>query len=336
MFVMLESREEIAKAQAKLEATLRRDLPRIAVKDIGYPSGRQDGVRVRTDGVHWYWSSDLKGADTPNPRRLNWFGLFDGDKTGLAITVEINSPYVGRNDQVAGFFARDANTGMMYLFHSGRVGGGTKGVGKEALLAWSGLELTEVVDSSGGMREGVLVMPIEGTGASRSAIRYVDTIVGFKRAVREGEMEKPAFQRKLKQWGEFYAEGRGRRRRRRSSEIDYISRHGDVVDAVADWREANGLPQDCRLAKDILIDLGVYNGKELIEVFEVKTCSGRANVYEAIGQLLIHGVKSGCRRVMVLPRVEPIADDLKLGLQRLGIELLQFVLDAKRATIVPS
>jgi hypothetical protein len=332
MYLLLESREEIAKAQRKLEATLKRDLPRTATKDIGYPGGRQT-AKVHTDGTHWFWSSDLTSADTPNPRRLNWFGMFRDD-TGLAISVEINTANVGRNDQVAGFFARDSSTGAIYLFHSGRVGGGTKGVGKDALLAWSDLELVEVSDASGGVRGGVLVMPIEGAGASRSAIRYVNTIVGFKIAVREGEIETPSFQRKLKLWSDYYAEGRGRRKGRRSSEIDYVSRHGDVVDAVADWRNARGLPKGSRLVKDVLIDLGVLNGHGLTEVFEVKTCSARPNVYAAIGQLLVHGTNESCRRVIVLPHDEVVADDLDQGLRRLGIEILRFKLDEKKATIV--
>ena len=54
-----------------------------------------------------------------NPRNaLNWFGLFRGD-ADLQISVEINTAYEGRNDQVAGFFARDNDTSSIYPMHSG-------------------------------------------------------------------------------------------------------------------------------------------------------------------------------------------------------------------------
>lgn len=126
MFVFLESKREIANAHGKLVATFRREFHQRATKDIGYPGGRVRGAKVYTDGYHWFWSQDLRGRQTSNPRRLNWFGVFS-ERPGFGITVEINTAYEGRNDQTAGFFARDTNSGIIYLFHSGRVGGGTKG-----------------------------------------------------------------------------------------------------------------------------------------------------------------------------------------------------------------
>jgi hypothetical protein len=229
MFVFLESRKEIAKAHVKLEATFRREFPRRAHKDIGYPGGRVRDAWVHTDGHYWFWSRDRRGRQISNPRRLNWFGLFS-ERPGAGITVEINTAYEGRNDQTAGFFARDTNSGIVYLLHSGRVGGGTKGVGMNAFRAWSGESLIEVADSSGGSRDGLLVMPVEGVAASRSAIRYLDLVTRFKKAVRAGKIGTLAFQRKQKEFEDFYAEGRGRRKGRRSSEIDYVSRHGEVVE----------------------------------------------------------------------------------------------------------
>jgi len=333
MFSLIESKEEIAKAQYKLEATIRRDFKTKVVKNIGYPGGTTSDAKVSTDGIYWYWSLDHDGKDIKNPRRLNWFGLFKGD-SDLQISVEINIAYEGRNDQVAGFFARDNDTGSIYLLHSGRVGGGTKGVGKATFLAWSNQRPIDVVDSSGGVREGVLVMPIEGVAASRSAVRYVNTIASFKQAVRAGDIDSPEFQRKKKELDDFFAESRGRRKGTRSGEIDYLSRHGEVVDALYSWRISSALPQNGRLVKNVLIDMGVAVGRELVEVFEVKTSTARSDVYAAIGQLMVHGTSEECRRVMVLPQKELISSDLKEALQRLNIELLKFKLDEKAATII--
>lgn len=333
MFSLIESKEEIAKAQRNMEAAIRRDFKTKAVKNIGYPGGTTSDAKIITDGTYWYWSADYDDEDIPNPRRLNWFGLFRSD-ADLQISVEINTAYEGRNDQVAGFFARDNDTGSIYLLHSGRVGGGTKGVGKAAFLAWSNQRPMDVVDSSGGIREGALVMPIEGTAASRSAVLYIDTIVRFKQAVRAGDMATPEFQRKKKELDDFYAESRGRRKGRRSGEIDYLSRHGEVVDALYSWRGSSSLPKNGRLVKNVLIDMGVAVDRELVEVFEVKASTARSDVYAAIGQLMVHGTSDECRRVIVLPQNEPIASDLKDALQRLNIELLKFRLDEKAATIV--
>ncbi|RXV69814.1 hypothetical protein D1006_18680 [Burkholderia stabilis] len=259
--------------------------------------------------------------------------MFEEDG-GLQISVEINVAYEDRNDQVAGFFARDNDTGAIYLLHSGRVGGGTRGVSKSALLAWSNLPLIEAVDTSGGIRDGVLVMPVEGLRASRSAIRYIDTIARFKQAVRDGEIDSLEFQLKQRELEDFYAEARGRRKGRRSSKIDYVSRHGEVVDALYEWRTSNAMPKRARLVKNVLIDLGVAVGRELVEVFEVKTTTARPDIYSAIGQLMVHGTVDGCRRVVVLPHKEVIADDLREALKRLKIELVWFSLNEERAVII--
>ncbi len=333
MFTLIESKEEIAKVQHKLKSAIRRDFKKKAIKNIGYPGGTTFDASVITDGTYWYWSSDHNGKDVANPRHLNWFGLFKGEGD-LQISVEINTAYEGRNDQVAGFFARDNDTGSIYLLHSGRVGGGTKGVGKSAFLAWSNQRPIEVVDSSGGVREGVVVMPVDGIAASRSAVRYVDIIARFKQAVRAGDMETPEFQRKKRELDDYYSEARGRRKGRRSAQIDYLSRHGDVVDALNSWRTSNPLPKGGRVVKNVLIDMGVAVGRDLVEVFEVKTSTARSDVYGAIGQLMVHGTAADCRRVIVLPHKETIAADLKEALRRLSIELLKFKLDEQKATIL--
>lgn len=332
MFSLLERKEDIIRAQRKLEATFRRDFPRRALKNIGYPGGTNFNAKVFHNGQYWYWTADHNDSDVPNPRRLNWFGLFDEERD-LQISVEINTAYEGRNDQVAGFFARDNTTGMVYLLHSGRVGGGTAGVSRSALLAWSNQRLVEAVDLSGGVRDGVLVMPIEGLAATRSAIRYIGTVASFKQAVRNGDLALREFRRKQQQLEDFYSEARGRRKGRRSAKLDYISRHGDVVDALYEWRLSSPMPTGAKVVKNVLIDMGVAVGRELVEVFEVKTSATRQDVYSAIGQLMVHGERSDCRRVMVLPSGMAIANDLRRALLRLGIELLRFDLDEERATI---
>jgi hypothetical protein len=323
MFLMLESREDLAKAQQTLEASLKRELPLRKTKDIGYPGGRVADAAVFTDGRYWYWSGSLDADHTQSPRRLNWFGEFN-EETGLGITVEINIPNAGRNDRVAGFFARDSRSGVVYLFHSGRVGGGRKGVGKQAFLAWSDQRLQHVVDAMGGCREGILVMPIEGADACRSALRYVRSIVEFKQAVRDGEIETTAFAAKLKRWGEYYSEAWGQRIGKRSAALDYVSRHGEVVEALMRWRKSHGIPRGHRLAKDVLIDLGVYDGRRLTEVFEVKTTADRSDLYAAIGQLLVHGEMAGCRRTLVLPESCDVPIDIRVALTRLGIGVLRY------------
>jgi hypothetical protein len=333
MFSLIESKDEIAKVQRKLEKTICRDFKTKLIRDIGYPAGTLFQENVNTDGKYWYGSTDLKNRDVSIKRRLNWFGLLSSGSTALSITVEINTVYEGHSKMAAGFFGRDNDTGAVYLFHSGRVGGGTPGVGKLAFLACSNLPLTEVACSNGDIREGIVVMPVEGLAATRSLIRYIDIVVKFKVAARKGVMNSPAIQKAIEDLEEFFSESHGRRKGKRSSIIDYLSRHGEVVDALKEWRNSKSLPRGGRIIKNQLLDMGVKVGNKLIEVYEVKTNTGRSAIYYAIGQLMVHGKSHKCRRVIVLPNNSPIAHDLKETFLRINIELLRFKLTKKFAAI---
>lgn len=336
MFHYLETREDIARAQRQLEATVRRGFSQIAVRDIGYPGGRERRARVATDGHYWFWSRDHRASSVFTPRRLNWFGVLS-QKSGVSITVEVNTVYKARNDRAAGFFVRDTDTGIVYFLHSGRLGGGAKGVGKNGFLTWATLAkrpLVQVVDSSGNSRDGLVVMPVSGVSAIRSAIQYIDLVRRFKTAARNGELSTKRFQRQQKKFEDYFTESRGRRTGRRTSQIDYITRHGDIVDALHTWRKSRPMPRNSRVVKNLLIDMGVAIGRTLIEIFEVKPKTNRPSLYSALGQLLVHGTKKDCRRTIVLPNNKKIPSDVAAAIERLKIKILRFELDQESAKIL--
>lgn len=333
MFTLIEGKDEVSQAQRNLESTFRAGFEKEVTRNIGYPGGTTRGI-VRTDEKYWFYSNDFYNKKVKKSRRLNWLGKYKTNY-GLNITVEINIPPEGRDDQVAGFFARHNKTGEVYLFHSGRVGGGKRGVGKSAFIAWANQRPIEVWDSKGKCREGLLVMPVNGKTAIDAAIRYVDLIVAFKKAVRNGEMDTNEFKQRLYALESYYAESRGLRKGSRSAEFEYITRHGDVVDALNNWREAkSNLPREARITKNILIDLGVAIDQNLIEVYEVKMSTARQHIYAAIGQLMVHGAAANCHKVIVLPDGGAIATDISDALKRMNIELKRFRLTATSAVII--
>lgn len=320
MFTLIEDRAEIRKAQSELEATVRREFPTTAVRDIGWQGGRQPQASVRTNGTYWFWSSDHKD-EVANPRRLNWFGQI-GEGSGVAIAVEVNTPYLGRNNSIAGFFARDSTSGRTYLFHSGRVGGGAKGVKKDALVAWADLQLQAVLASDGSHKEGILVMPVSGRGAVRPAIAYLQSIVDFKAAVRSGDTQTTQAREKERKLREYFDEFFGRKRGRIAARgIDYVSRHGEVVKALQEWRKRRGMKAGHRIVKSTLLDLGVAKGSDLVEAFEVKTSATRGDIYTGIGQLIVHAQSAECSRTIVLPADEILAKDLAAALARSEIQV---------------
>ncbi len=334
MLILLESKAAINAAQRKLEATLRREFPRRVVRDISHPGGTNKDAHVHTDGAYWFWSDARDAADHPNPRQLNWFGRYEAnDRYDLRITVEANTPFEGRNDQISGFFARDSESDKTYLLHSGRIGGGAKGVGKETFLAWRNEPLHKVVDETGEARFGVLVMPVEGRGAARSATRYIDLVARFKDAVKAGQIGTQRVRKQQHDLKDFFSESHGRRKGRRSSMVDYVSRHGEIVDALHQWRVARGLPAGAKVVKNLLLDMGVKVDGKLREVYEVKTRGGRDDAYAAIGQVLVHADNTSCRRIVVFPHDEELPEDIAAALNRLGIDVLKCKLSPNAVAI---
>jgi len=235
----------------------------------------------------------------------------------------------------AGFFARHNKSGRVYLFHSGRVGGGTKGVGKTSFLAWSNHDLVSISDKNGDCRQGVIVMPIDANGSVQSVIRYIDSIISFKEAVRAGDLENPEFKKRVKQYNDFYSEPSGHRAGKRKNKIDYISRHGDVVDALYEWRNNKGLSIKCRIVKNVQIDMAVEEGDDVLaEVYEVKTNAGRTDVYTALGQLMIHSSQNNCKKIIVLPTPVNLPADINNALERLNIEVIEYDLSETKAWII--
>ena len=332
MYLYLESKAAIAKAQKALEATIRREFTTRLVKDIGWQGGRMSEKTVHASDGWWFFSE--RHHDTSIPKTLNWFGRH-GDGPGVQIAVEVNVPSEGRHDSIAGFFARHVDTGRVYLFHSGRVGGGAKGVGKETFLAWSEVDLHQVVDSSGGSREGVMVMPVEGRWATRSALTYIQRIVAFKEEARVGALDRPEVRKRIAKLQAYFRESSGRRRGYSPGRvIDYVSRHGDVVDALAKWvMEVRGLPRGGSLTKDRLIDLGVKVKGRLAEVWEVKSGTSRGDLYTAIGQLSVHAPDEACRQTVVLPADCELPDGLQKAFDRLGVKVMRYRLMKDRVEL---
>lgn len=328
MLLLLESKKEIAAAQRTFEATMRREFRKTETRNLTFRGGPIPDATVFTNGTYWYHPDNRKD------RFLNEFGVLTPGN--LPITVEINVPHEGRTGRVAGFFARDPATDALCLMHSGKVGGGQPGVGAYAFRAWLEEKPCEVFGSSGRAHLGFIVMSIDGLHATISLLRYIDRISKFKQDVRNRaiDLTDPEFQHKVQVLKDFYSEPRGRRRGRRSGKIDFVSRHGEIVDALHDWRRCRSTPARHRIKKNIFIDMAVANTHgRLTEIYEVKTSAARSDVYSAIGQLMVHGPRNA-KKVIVLPEDEPVVDDLRNALRRYNIRILRFKLDHKRATII--
>jgi hypothetical protein len=323
MLVMVEGTAEKRDAQKTMEAVLTAQVARVGTRNIGFPSGNVDEI-LYSNGDGTLWAAFSNASDARVPRRWNAFGVYEEKRHAQMITVEINIPTASNSAAVAGFFARDPATGATYLMHDGSVGGGKKGVGRGAFMSWSDGALVEVARSEGEPRAGIVIGRVDDPDLASRIWRFVSTVRAFKDAVRRGELDTPAARRTIAEWDTFKSESAGRRRGRRRSEIDYVSYHGDVVEALRAEREARAKGAE-RVLNSPLIDLMVKSDVGMTEIYEIKTDCGRQSLYTAIGQLMTHsvGASAGVTRTLVVPEGD-LPDDMTLSLAELSIKLLRF------------
>lgn len=321
--VAVEDKRGRAAGQQELEAQVKGALESRGQRNIGFPGGNKN-AELFTNGEGGLWAAFANLPEAGIPRRWNVFGVYDAHSRSQQITVEINIPTDEALGRIAGFFAKDADTGHVYLMHDGGIGGGRAGVGREAFLAQSKSSLEPVTCSDGRIREGIIVGRVDMPDLASRIWTFVQQVSEFKAAVRRGDFDSPRARADVGEWDDFKNESSGRRKGRRRSKIDYITYHGDVVRALRDERQAT-CGTDERVLNSRLIDLYVRCGSMLTEVYEVKTEIGRQFIYTAIGQLMTHGPAdtTGIKRILAIPPGE-LATDLKRSLSALGIMVRRF------------
>ena len=313
MLSLLVTREEIEEAQRDLQDTMSRVFPETHRPDTEFPYCH--------NGTYWYRAGYRPGGNGTTACHLNGFGTVrDGIRPPA--TVEINVAEEGRKNGIGGFFARDMGSGTVYLMHAGWLN-----PGGYAFRDWLGQKQFAALDGRPEPRQGFIVVATNGSTGDHSLIRYIESIVRFREADDEVP-DDPA------QFRPFYQEPRGWRVADNPGVVEYLSRHGDVVDALRIWRERRGLEKPKGfIVKNTYIDMGVTDAHDsLTELYEVKTSAARSDVYTGIGQLMVHG-PSGCRRVLVLPGNEELKPGLPDAIKRLKIELLRYGLDREDGEI---
>ena len=333
MFILLESKLEIAAAHRELTRTMGAGLPKRERRDLAHPGGPTYDVEIFTDYRYWYRSGRHTGEDVANPRRINSFGIYE--KQGpLRIAVEVNTVFSGLPGRIAGFFARDSETNTVYLMHTGGVGGGIKGISQAAFLAWAPSKPIEVISAAGVVLEGLVVSAVKGERACHSVTQFIDLIAHFKKEARSGTLPITPNDVAQSDYSKFFAGSSGERSGKRSSRpVDYITRHADVVLELREWRLRQPDARTVNVFSTRLIDMGVSKADKCVEVYEVKTDASRQCIYTAVGQLMVHATTAECKKVLVFPSSRA-SDHLREIARRLGLYLVLFKLHDDRVEIL--
>ncbi|HEX3429393.1 MAG TPA: hypothetical protein VHT03_00790 [Rhizomicrobium sp.] len=318
MFTLVESEREKVKVQRQLIRELAKAWNNKQLRIVMWRPTAEE-LRIQHNDRYWF-ASVAPRPDSPVPKYWNSFGAYH-QNGNLRIGVEINIPTTTNSRRIAGFFARNAEA--ICLMHDGSVGGGSEGVGREGFLSWSESSLVKVMDSNGSARPGIAIAVLGSRTLGDDVARFIELAVNFRRAVQRGELKTVDSRRRQREFKEYYDEFSGTKRRGAMLEVEYISRHGDIVRALRDWRETQGLG-GASFTKNPYIDLGVLQNGKLEELYEVKTSSDRQCLYTAIGQVTVHVSNSAAKRYIVLPSDGDIPSDIAKALGRDSIEVLRF------------
>jgi hypothetical protein len=325
MFTLVEATAEKRKIQQGFRRIFENALAPQGERIVGHPGGAAK-VALFSSGAGTLWCGFHRDTESPISRYWNPFGIFEPDHSTQTITAELNIPIDTNNELVAGFFAKDTDSRLIYLMHTGRIGGGRKGIGKSAFLAWSKLRPVPVFQSDGGQRMGIVIGPIKRDVIVERVSKFVDTVSKFKALAASGGLDTPDFRQELEEYERFSPEFSGRKKGHKGGTFDYICYHGDIVNALYRFREANK-GTDEKVLSTQLMDLYVKRRSEISEIYEVKTGAERQALYTALGQLIVHsGGDMTVRRIIVLPKEEKLPHDVAAAISAVNISIWRFTL----------
>lgn len=323
MLEMIEQPTAKKRAQTLMVSLVRKVWPNRQKRLVAWrPSSTE--LWIQHNNEYWFGTSQV-GADDGVHRHWNSFGVYR--RAGnLSISVEINIPIEDNTRRISGFFARDRDSEILYLMHDGGIGGGRKGIGRDAFMEAANAR-PQKVQTSTGVRIGLIVAPLEAHHFEAGVSSYLCNVIDFKAAVAEGHSPQ-AIQGLPADTGyaEYYREFSGAKTGG-GDRFTYESRHGDIVHALLDWVPSQGIVG--KIQKSVLVDLAVRHHGELVTVFEVKSSTDRQSLYTAIGQLMVHSANAeGVQRYLVIPAGR-IPDDIGGCLAALSIRVIRYEIDGR-------
>ena len=187
VLVAIEGADENLSAFGDLKKALHAGAQCITGKKVGWQGGSVER------SVYWLPSEGIwsildrappEGEKGTKHRFWNCFGLGDPNSKGmLKIIVEINPPHASADLRVGGTFARDQED-RVYIAHSGKVGGGRKGIGQAALIQARETDDWQEISTSRGLRKGLVFGPLDSLSFPNQIADFVRKVAAFKEGAR--------------------------------------------------------------------------------------------------------------------------------------------------------
>ena len=284
---------------------------------IGFPGGVAPATIYYCDSLDFWMAFESWGARYGNPCGLGYpFAV-----STPAPNVEINFPTAGIDRSVGGVLLQDEE-GVRYVGHTGKVGGGTKGVGQKTFLAYYPAASTAM---SGKKEQPVYVLGrLEDPKLVKKVAAFTRTAKEFKEHVKAGTTAAANAKTPSDDAGDepttFSPEFVGKKTYTTSEQVEADCTHGIIVKSLRERLSAAGLKAGNTQSRDVYVRA---SSGEMTALFEVKTVADTTSVYTSIGQLYFHGGHpKTARLVAVLP--DDASTGVRTRLAALGISLLTF------------
>lgn len=317
MFTAVDNAKEITTLQKRLEQAIKRKKPEIIRAIVGSPGGAFETNFLYVQEFD-FWAV----FDESDNRYWNAFGVgkpIAGKNN--SITCEINLPYEGINRRIAGLFAKEGEE--VLLLHRGKIGGGKKGIGKE--LFWDHFRDDPFKILDGKINNNLaLIGSLDSPHFVQQVSRFVHEVSRIKKLTgitadlqdtEDEEIEVSEFD------FDFKAEGYGKKRYSRRDEIEAVSNHGIIINALAQTLEGKGLS----VGNDRRRDLYTVSDNQIDRIFEAKTDLSTSSIYSAVGQLMMYSAEKGLdgnQKILVLPQKLQASTEKVIG--KLGLDILYY------------
>jgi hypothetical protein len=175
----LTDRDEIRRAFETTVSNLKDGATAVKRKVGWHGGGGEFDIYWRSKEQFWFFVD----PDRELTRYWCCFGTSDPAKAdNLTIVGEINPTKEGINRRNAGMFLVDPD-GAMYLAHSGKVGGGRKGIGKSSFLAaYHGRNISEIQWPDGVTSSAIVIGDIQDSNLPAQIGDFIRTIQQYKEA----------------------------------------------------------------------------------------------------------------------------------------------------------
>ena len=310
MIRIIEDYDQILKLHRKFHKQLKNYLTEKIDCFVGYPSGSfHDIVRYSSELDIWLSSNEQHN------RFWNGFGVGKPiENRNNSLNGEINFPFEGISRRVAGAFAIEDN-GTILVLHRGKIGGGTKGIGKQFFLDNFRGDFVDAIDEN---RENTfcVVGELNSIHFPEQVSNFVKEIYRVKKLIKNPSENNFDFLNEFS----FTDEKSGTSETDRKGKKTIERTHGIVVSALAKELERLGF----NIANDRNRDLFTHNRKKITNLFEIKTNCNTQSLYSAVGQLLIYSIPipNDVKLIMVLPN--KLRKAITKRLKELGIFILYY------------